>query len=353
MRGIVDGGARDVLLVADGASIHTRRLLRALLERDVRAAIATFAPSGVPDATEHLLPSAPGDTRYLRGVFALAGIVARRRPAIVHAHYVSSFGLMAALALRIARSGARLVQTAWGTDLLVTSRRSAARAAMARFALGAADLVTADSADLEDEARRLAPAPRFMRFVFGPNAALLRSDGPRDPILVSMRRLDPEMRVDLVVRGFRRARQLAPDALAPWRLLVAGDGADAAVVREAAAGDGAVEIAGALAHDELRQRIVRARAQVAVPRSDATSAALLDGLAAGLLPVVNDLPATREWVDPLIGEIVPTDPTVDDVATALVRGMTRDVDRERIRDRVRAVTWEAEVDRLVAAYASL
>jgi glycosyltransferase involved in cell wall biosynthesis len=351
---VPDRSAPGVLVVADGASIHTRRLLRALIERDMRVELAAFESAQIDGLVEHRLGNLPPDRdrRYVLGVPALARVIRSRRPAIVHAHYVSSFGLMAALALRFAR-GPRLVQTAWGTDLLVTARDSRLRAALAASALRAADLVTGDSTELERAAQRLAPGRPWLRFVFGPPAALLGTDAPREPVIVSMRRLDPDMRVDLTVRAFLRAREIAPAALAGWRLLVAGDGSQADRVRQAAGGDAAIELAGRLDHTALHARLGRARVQVSVPSTDTTSAALLDGLAAGLVPVVSDLPGPLEWVDGSIGEIVPRDPSVADLAGAIVRAAMREVPPDRIRDRVRAVTWESETERLVAAYRSL
>lgn len=351
---VPDRSAPDVLFVADGASVHTRRLLRALVERDVRAELASFEPCDVAGVIEHRLGSlAPErDIRYAVAVPALAGRIRALRPRIVHAHYVSSYGVMAALALRLVR-GARLVQTAWGTDLLITARTSRVHRALARIALRAADLVTGDSLELRREAAALAPGRPFLRFVFGPERSLLEAEGGRERLIVSMRRLEPDMRVERAVLGFRRARELAPDALAGWRLLVAGDGASSDAVRAAAGGDPEIELAGRLDQPALRARIARAAVQVSVPSSDTTSAALLDGLAAGLVPVVSDLPGPREWVDSAIGEIVPRDPSVEDIARAIASAVARDVPRDRLRERVREVTWDREVERLVGAYRGL
>lgn len=344
----------DVLVVADGASIHTRRLLRALGERDLRVELATFESTEIPGLVEHRLGASPPDrdSRYLFGVATLVRVIRVRRPAIIHAHYVSSYGVMAALALRIAR-GPRLIQTAWGTDLLVTAARSRIHQALASVALRASNLNSGDSLGLQQAAAALAPGRPWLRFVFGPPAALLEIEKERERLVVSMRRLDPDMRVETVVLGFLRACELEPGALAGWRLLVAGDGTRAQAVRTAAAGDPAIELAGALDHVTLHRRIGGARVQVSIPSSDTTSAALLDGLAAGLVPVVSDLPGPREWVDRSVGEIVPRDPTVADVAGAIVRAIQRDIPRERLRDRVREVTWEKEIDRLTGAYQTL
>jgi glycosyltransferase involved in cell wall biosynthesis len=351
---VPDRTTLDVLLVADGASVHTRRLLRALSERDMRVELAAFEPADVPGIVEHRIGALPPtrDRRYVFGVAALARIIRARRPAIVHAHYVSSYGVMAALALRLAR-GPKLVQTAWGTDLLITARRSRVRRALAALALRPADLITGDSLELERESSALAPGRRWLRFVFGPPAALLDVGDERDDLIVSMRRLDPDMRVETAVLAFRRAREIAPAALAGWGLLVAGDGERADAVRDAADGETAIELAGRLDHGTLHRRIAGARVQVSIPTTDTTSAALLEGLAAGLVPVVSDLPGPREWVDDSIGEIVPREPSVADVAGAIVRAVMRDIPRERLRDRVRDVTWEREIDRLVDAYRTL
>lgn len=354
LRSVPDRSAPFVLIVADGASVHTRRLLRALRDHGLRVELAAFESAGIAGVAEHRLGHrSPGrDGRYALGVIALATVIRARRPQIVHAHYVSSYGLMAAIALRLS-PGPKLIQTAWGTDLLITARGSRVRRALASAALRAAELVTGDSADLERIARTLAPRTPWVRFVFGPAEALLSQDAEREPLIISMRRLEPDMRVELAVAGFRRAREIAPVDLAGWRLLVAGDGTRSDRVRAAAGGDGSVELRGRLDHPTLHAHCARARLQISVPSTDTTSAALLDGLAAGLVPIVTDLPGPREWVDETIGEIVPRDPTVDDIAGAIVRATRRDVPRERLRERVREVTWEREVGRLVDAYRSL
>lgn len=87
-----------------------------------------------------------------------------------------------------------------------------------------------------------------------------------------------------------------------------------------------------------------------MPAADATSAILLDGLAMGLLPVVNDLPAYAEWIDRSIGEVVERDPSAESLGAAIVRATKRVVDPERIRDRARTVEWERQVDSLLDAY---
>ena len=342
----------DLLLISDGASPHTRRLAAGLAQRGLAVEIATFEGAGVPGVREHRLGRRPAteDLRYALAVPALARVIAGRRPRVVHAHYVSSYGLMAALARLCLPRPPGLVQTAWGTDLLVTARRSRLRRQLAAFALRQAALVTADSNDLLAEVSRLAPAVPRLRMLFGPPRALFDRTRVPERLILSVRRLDPPLRVPLVVSAFRRAREIAPDTLAGWRLVVAGTGSDEAAVRELMRGDGSIDLVGSLQQDELHALLLRAHAFVSVPTSDGTSAALLEAMAAGVVPVVNGLPANREWVDDRIGLVVPRDPEEEELAHALIGAIGREPDVAAIRARVRPAVWEEQVAALAAAY---
>lgn len=342
----------DVLLVADGGSPHTRKLARALSGRGIRVELATFERSGLDDVPEHRLGTRPAaeDLRYAIAVPALARLIRWRRPTVVHAHYVSSYGLMAALATAITRGHRpRLVVTAWGTDLLVTARRSGPRALLASLTMRRADLVTGDSSDVLAIAARLAPATPRMRFIFGPPPHLVEARRSPERIVVSARSLVRAMRVPLIVDAFTRWHAAGDDA-AGWRLVVAGDGEEREVIAGRASLDPSIDVMGSLPESELHALLLRARLYVSIPRSDATSVTLLEALAAGAMPIVNALPANREWVDDEIGVTVPRDPTVEEVAAAIGRAVRHAAREGAIRARVRNVTLDEEVDRLVAAY---
>lgn len=347
----------DVLLVGDLASVHVRRLASTLADRGIRVHVATFDGQAIPRVGIHRL-GARGRTKWLRyplAVPSLTRVIRRTQPAIVHAHYVSSFGLMSALAVGFVRPSIRplLIQTAWGTDLLVTARESIIRGLFARFALQRAAAVTGDSRDLLDAARRFAPHAPLHRFVFGPPSVLLAIDRVPSQIVVSTRRLDRDTRVDLVVAGFLEAERRHPQLMSGWRLVVAGDGRASNLVGQAAAGAPTVEVTGQLEQAALHELLADARVAVSVPVSDASSASLLEALAAGLVLVVNDLPANREWVDDSTAEIVPHDPPIQELADAIARAAARPLSRSKSRDAVRGVTWEAQVTDLLELYRAL
>jgi glycosyltransferase involved in cell wall biosynthesis len=349
--------AFDVLLVGDASSTHLRRLATALVNRGIGVEVATMTGEPIAGSVVHHLSDRrrAGPLSYLLAIPRLVRILRTRRPRVVNAHYLSSFGLMSAIAIGLSGARARtaLVQTVWGTDLLVTAQQSRFRRLLAEFALRRAAAITGDSRDVLAAAIRLAPRTPAHRFVFGPEASLLARDEPSRQVILSIRRLDPDTRVDVVVEAFLEAVRAHREQMAGWRLIVAGEGSAAGVVLARAKGDPSVEIVGQLQHSALRELLATARVAVSVPVSDATSASLLEALAAGLIVVVNDLPANREWVDAAIAEIVSRDPTVTELADAIARAAVRPLARAVARDRVRESTWEAQVANLEGLFSAV
>ena len=347
----------DVMLVGDTGSIHVRRLAAGLAGAGLNVAVAGFDTADVPPGVRALRIAAQGtgDLRFLGGIVSLARLIRRHRPRAVNAHYLSSYGLMAAFALPLSVPGTTrpaLVQTVWGSDLLVTARDSRLRRALARAALRAADLVTADSIELHDAVAALAPRTPFHRFVFGPPARLLQAPRTGGHLVVSTRRLDPDTRVGMVVRAFRRAAASAGGDALDWQLVVAGDGTTREDVQREAAGDPRITLVGNLSQAALYELLGRASVFVSIPVSDGTSASLLEAMAMGVLPVVNDLPANREWVDIDSGVIAERDPDEAGLADAIADAMRREPLPGVIRARVASATWELEVGRLCEAIES-
>ena len=337
----------DVLLVGDASSIHVRRLAEGLAGEGLRVEIACFEGEPIKGVPLHRLGGLPRrvDARYLLAIPQLAAIIRRRRPRVINAHYVISFGAMSALAVRLAHPvGSRppVVQTAWGDDLLIAPERSLVFRWLAQYTLRAATLMTGDAEELRTAASKLAPATQTATFIFGPPVSLTIRRDHKEHIVVSARHLVPEMRVDLVVRAFMQARATSVD-LAGWQLLVAGDGPERAHITSLLAADVPVRVIGTQPHGALQDLLARASMSVSVPVSDGTSATLLESLAAAAVPVVNDLPANREWVDEDTGIVVSRDPTVDELSQAMIRAAGAPWDLARLRARVSGATWEAQV----------
>ncbi|MEO8245841.1 MAG: glycosyltransferase [Chloroflexota bacterium] len=336
-------------------SPHVTRLAEALAERDVRVALAGFdEPASHFQFYRLGRPGVRGDWRYALAVPPLVRAIRRFRPDVVHAHYITSYGVASALATILAGLAGRrpaLVQTCWGTDILVTPAKSSIARILSRFALRTANLITADSHDVLEQAEAMS-AHRIpsCRFVFGPPARLFEYRRSEEGIVfVSARNLTHTMRIGRIIGAFITAR--ASRAPLEWaELVVAGAGAAEAELRDKYEGSVGVRFVGHLEPGELHRLLAGATAYISIPETDGTSATLLEAMAIGTAPIVNDLPANREWVRGEIGIIVSADPAPLELIDAFAAAAERRSAQSEVRLAARPAAWEGEVDRLVERY---
>ena len=319
-----------VLLLGDATSVHVRRWVEGLSDAGIDVVQADIAAGSLPRAI-----------RFAAAVPRIRSVIRRLRPDIVHAHFASSYGVLAALTC-----GARpLVVSVWGSDVLQSAAASNRRR-LVRRALRRASLVTFDSDDAGDAVAELAPSAHRTKLVFGPARAWCAALRQDEPVILSPRGLQDIYRPEVVLGAFERFRRQWPD----WTLEVMTGGL--AAPRDAPPG---VRFVPRIPHEEMLEFFLRASAFCSVPRSDATAASLLEGMAAGSLPIVSDLPANRSWVTGGVnGLVVP----VDDVV-ALAEAMSRAAADQELRLAAAAVnreriaaeaTWEGAVEALVREY---
>jgi L-malate glycosyltransferase len=286
--------------------------------------------------------------------------VADLRPDIVHAHYVSDYGFLAALTRRHP-----LVVSAWGSDLLVDPGRSLITRNLVRWVLARAELVTYDAGQVAEAAERLGAArSRLLRVVLGVEDDFMRlasaatPPAQRAPLIVSLRSLERQLyNVELIVRAMPEVLRAQPAA----RLLIGNDGALRPQLEQIAAELGvsrSVEFIGFVQRPrEMAELLGRAAVYVSVPSSDGTSVTLLEAMAAGAYPVASDLLSNGEWIDTTGGELVPVG-SVPRLAAAIVRGVNDPGGRERAARRNLDVVrswglWEPNMARVEDAYRRL
>lgn len=226
----------------------------------------------------------PRFARWLRGVHA----------DWVHAHYLSSHGTLAWLARRVFGVRARLLASAWGSDVLDSPSRNAALRWVLGCVLADAKLSTSDSEHMAARMRALGAA-EVMTFPFGLES-MPAEPGLKEPLLFFANRgLEALYEPQRVIDAFAAVQRIKPNA----RLVVANDGALRPIleaqVREHGLAD-AVRFTGRL--DAATQALwyARARWYLSLPRSDSVSVSLIEAMAHGCLPIVSDLPANRELV---------------------------------------------------------
>ncbi len=260
---------------------------------------------------------------------SLTRILDEIRADVLHAHYLTTYGWTARL------SGFRpYAITVWGSDVLITLPESRRARLYARIALGAASLVTVDSAGLLAATVAAGARPERVREIqFGVDAADFRA-GP-DPhalrarlglegrrVVFAPRTIAPLYRHGVLVEALAG---LPPDVVVvmtrhlAWPAEV--DRLDALARRRGIADR--LRILPPVDRSEMVDLYRLAEAVVTIPAQDGTPVSLLEALAVGRPVVASDIAANREWlheVDPEL--LVPID-DVGATRTAIQRALER------------------------------
>lgn len=339
-------------MVANGASIHTRRWAAGLKGRGYRVVVASETPpegSGAEwlplPAVRRMRANLPAVARTLRRGSA------RLRPDLVHAHYASHYGILAAAA-----GLAPLVVSVWGADVEVFPRRSFANRWLLRWALGRAVRITATSGYLARITRAVAPREVPVEVVpFGVDTTFFEPAPPSAELLVvSNKHLEAVYGAELLVEAVARLR--AGGVAAELALLGGGSRSDAIRRRAAALGVGeAVHLPGPVPPEAVRAWLARAAVAAYPSYRESFGVAALEASAMGRPVVASRVGGLPEVVvEGTTGVLVP----VGDVGalTDALAALLRDPERRAtlgaagVRWVREHFSWTASLDRMEAVY---
>ncbi|MCW2925188.1 MAG: glycosyl transferase family 1 [Thermoleophilia bacterium] len=351
-------------------SVHTRRWAGWFAERGHEVHVITCGDADARDLDVDGQPlplryrvhdlGAPrfGKLGYLAKLLRARRAVRRITPDVLHAHWLTSYGL---LALATDRRSMPLVVTAHGDDVLIAPRNAMMRRLVQRV-LRAARLVTVPGEPMREAVLDLldpspAPAGGIAVFQYGVETKRLAAagrlarqaapGGADSPLrIVSARALLELYRIDALLDAL--AVLAGRDVSFTCELL--GDGPQRADLEAQAARLGIADrcsFLGSVAPAEVEARVGASDVYVSVSESDGVSLALLEALALGAVPVLSDIPANRPWVnDGSTGILV--DIEAVDIADGIVRAA--ELDRERVAaDNLAVVSERADRDTNLAA----
>jgi glycosyltransferase involved in cell wall biosynthesis len=282
-------------LLGDANSVHLQRWAREMMARGFRVSVVTARAHDIAGVEQSVLSPVRRSLDWLRRVGEARRFVEQLAPDLVHAHYISSYGYLAARCDRHP-----LVMTAWGSDLLLTPRHSTLMRWLTGWTLRRADLITGDSFDLVEAAQAYRPKAAVHRIHWGADTAKFRPApwaGKPAFEIASLRSWEPNYRIDTLVSAVGLLRQALPDA--PVHLHLLGGGSGEVALREQVRSLGLAErvtFHGRVDDAGMLAVLSRCKVSVSVPASDATSVALLESMSCGLAVVASDLPANREWL---------------------------------------------------------
>jgi glycosyltransferase involved in cell wall biosynthesis len=284
-------------LLGDANSPHTRRWALEMRARGWRVSLVTARPEPLDGVEQRILPPVQRSMDWLLRAGATRRHVRELAPDIVHAHYLTSYGYLAA------RCGRHpLVMTAWGSDLLVTPHSRPWMHWLTGWILRRADLITGDSASLVGAARQYHPRAPVHEVHWGVDRTRF-APAPwehKDCVqIVSLRAWEPNYQIGTLIAAFALLHKRLPGAALQLHLLGGGPLEPALRAQVQTLGlEQNVVFHGRLDDAGMAAVLARCKVSVSVPVSDATSVAMLESMACGLAVVASDLPANRQWIAP-------------------------------------------------------
>jgi glycosyltransferase involved in cell wall biosynthesis len=282
-------------VLGDAGSVNVQRWVEGLVEAGGNVRVFSLRAGDVPHAAVDVVaPGLPlGKLAYVAAIPATRRLLRSFAPDVVVGYFASGYGTLArGVGMR------PLVQVTAGNDVLITPR-SRVLGPIVRRNLIAADLVVALERHMRDAVVAMGVRPgRVLVLPHGIPLDEFEAARPgqsrRRKHVVSTRALERFYRVDVLVDAMAALPPRHADAFAT----IAGDGSARPALeahsRRIAAGR--VRFVGPCTNAGVA-RLLRAHdTYVSTSPSDGVSASLLEAMAAGLLPIVVDNDANRQWI---------------------------------------------------------
>jgi glycosyltransferase involved in cell wall biosynthesis len=316
-----------ICYLANAESIHTKRWARHFSALGHQVTVISFHSGEIEGAEVIELPRIISDRRLnvLLNIFKVRRLVDDIRPDILHAHYVTSYGLVGALTGKHP-----YVATAWGTDVLIEPEKSWVYRQIVRFALRRADLITSMAPHMTAHlvTRRYAPADKIITLPFGVDTDIFnpnrrtRQHENQPAIVVSTRRPDYGMDVDTFVKAI----PLVLKAFDNIRFIITGEGPLRQSMEQLAGELGVldhIEFRGEISHREMPGLLGMADVFVSTSPSDGNNVSLNEAMACGAFPIATDIPANRTWIEPGKNGLLYLCREVDQLADRIIEALRR------------------------------
>jgi len=303
-----------ICYIAPAESVHTVRWVKYFADKGHEVHLISFAPFGVAkleNVNLHVLKVFLRDIRLISYPTSLVSSLIQIRwllnkinPDILHTHYILNYGFLGALS-----NFHPLVVTAWGSDVLITPKKSRLLKQFVQFSIKRANLITCDAEHLRKRLIELGAKPEKIDLIcFGIDVQKF-SAGQKDeelmksleisnsPVVVSLRSLEPIYDIESLVNAVPLVLRQAPQA----KFLIAGKGSQETRLKELAKSLGVTEnirFVGLIPNDELPRYLRTADVYVSTSLSDAgIAASTAEAMACELPVVITDFGDNGKWVE--------------------------------------------------------
>lgn len=290
------------VLIAGPDSVHVASYCKALKPHVSEIILLTETECNIKEVDKKYCISFRGlnIVAFYKKIIEIRKVIKIENPDIIHVHQINRLAYFIALAIKNIK--VPLMATAWGSDVLLVPNRNALVKKMTATVLNRANAVTADSGQMLAAINRIAPAQNkhhLLQYGIDPVVS-----GVKEKIIYSNRLHEPIYNIDEIVRDFSSFVKKNKE----WKLIIAGNGSLTNALKMLCSKLGLpaekVEFVGWLNQDRNRHFYAISQIYASFPTSDGTSVSLLEAMSAGCVPVVSNLPVSKEWITDGINGII-------------------------------------------------
>jgi len=299
-----------VCLLAPGNSVHTLKIAYSLREEGHEVLVLSFHEPKTKDRfIEYIEPLFPplGKLNYIANVRRIKRIVNDFRPDILHAHYVSSYGLVGSLL-----DYHPFIISVWGSDIFDFPKTSSFHKHLVRSVLAKADFILSTSNIMALETKKYTNKEVFVT-PFGVDCEAFKplpELKPKDKMIIgTIKALKPKYGIEYLIRAFKILSDRHPDM--PLELWIGGEGYLRTDLEELVRSLGIcdkVKFLGYIPHQEVPKYLnaFTVSVSVSVSESESFGVAVVEAQACGIPVVVSNIGGLPEVVkDGETGFIVP------------------------------------------------
>ncbi|AUW95018.1 glycosyl transferase family 1 [Sulfobacillus thermotolerans] len=310
-----------IALLADAGSVHTQRWIQGLQEQGHR--VVTWSQrSGPVGDIRRLPPPRRGRLDTPAAVWQIRKQVMAFQPDVVHAHYLSHYGLLGAAAHLVP-----LVVSVWGADIeCFPHSRGWLTRSLVQWILQRADAITVSSQYLQKVTQQYTAKPIAI-IPFGIDLNRFRPQAPNTGPLrfIINKALEPVYGIDIIFEALRHVQ-------GPWQGRVLGTGSQEQRLRQMAhdaSWDDRLQWRGIVPASRLPEELAWADVGLYASRRESFGVAPLEMMALGRTAIAHRIGGLGEVIDDHVNGLL-VDPQVPGLWQQVLQQAVKDPDAIRL-----------------------
>ncbi len=360
-----------ILMLADPASTHTMKWVTSLSNRGIE--IALFGMSSCDadlykqfDVKVYSLnlnnrikfesETSLSKLSYLKALKKIKCLINEFKPDILHSHYASSYGFLAALS-KFKPS----IVSVWGSDVLSFPYNSFIHRKILNYSLNRSSLVLATSEFLADQTRNFSQSniqvtPFGVDIVKFDSIQIKKPFNDNDIVIGTIKSLEKTYGIDKLIEAFRIVKSRQKEL--PLKLFIVGNGSEENNLKKIAnekIGQNDYIFTGYINHDKIQDYHNMIDISVFLSNQESFGVSILEAMACCRPVVVSNTGGLREIVDEGRNGyfVTPNDP--EDAANAIEKLILSPELRIKFgqngREKVKAFySWNNSVDLMLSIY---